>query len=698
MNILQLLPALNVGGVEKSTVEITRYLSIRGHKVVVVSGGGKYERDITAAGARHYKLPVGKKNPITAFQCYHKLKEIIAKENIDIVHARSRVPAIIGYLAAHSTGRVFITTAHGQYKRHLISYVMGWGKTVIVASEVMARHMKDSFSVPVRKIAVIPRGVDLQKFSFVPRSDRAGKPLRLGMICRFTPLKGHVDFLKAVSYVYRHIPNLKVVLMGDIASANPEYMKKIEFTIKRLMLDKIVAVKDSDGDVAETLAGLDVFVSANREQEAFGRSVIEAQARGVPVVATRVGGVAENIEDGITGLLCEPMDPSDMAQKILRIARERTMAADIADTARKHVEAQFALDKVLGMTLGVYEKALASKSMLVFKMSSLGDIILSVPSLRAVREKFRGFSLKVLVDARFREVLEGCPYIDEIITCDFRVRDKGKGFWMLAERIRSEDFDVSLDLQNNRRSHLLAFLGAIPERYGFDNGKWSRLLNRKVGLPKKAIDPLSHQLHVLKAMGIKSLEKRLELWPSPDGMGWAEEVLRKGWLQPGQKIVALSLSASRRWRSKNWGIDKMLELADMLAKEKSIRVVLVGSNESMDDAAEFMRRSTAKPINAVGKTGIAELIGLLKRCDALIAGDSAPMHIAAAVGTPFVAIFGPTDPARHLPPCDRCRVFAKKARCSPCYRPACSKMRCMTNIKPREVFEAVMGIIEQNVR
>ncbi len=694
MNILQLLPALNIGGVEKSTVEITRYLSIHGHKVVVVSGGGKYERDITAAGARHYKLPVGKKNPVTAFQSYHKLKEIIAKENIDIVHARSRVPALIGYFASRNTGKVFITTAHGQYKKHLISYVMGWGKTVIVASAIMARHMKDNFGVPVRKIVVIPRGVDLDRFSFVPHTDRAGKPLRIGMICRFTPLKGHVDFLKAVSYVYRHIPNLKVVLMGDISSANPEYMKKIEFTVKRLMLDKIVSIKDSDGDVAETLAGLDVFVSANREQEAFGRSVIEAQARGVPVVATRVGGVAENVEDGLTGLLCEAMDPADMAQKILRIAREKTLASAIADRARKHVESQFALDKVLGMTLEAYEKAMASKSVLVFKMSSLGDIILSVPSLRAVREKFRGAAVKVLVDARFREVLEGCPYIDGIITCDFRVRDRGRGFWSLAEKIRSEDFDMSLDLQNNRKSHLLAFLGMIPERYGFDNGKWSGLLNREAELPKKAIDPLSHQLHVLKAMGIKSIEKRLELWPSAAGAEWAEDFLRENWLQSGQKVAAFSLTASKRWRSKNWGIDKMLELADILAREKSIRVVLVGSNESKEDAAEFMRRSTAKPINAVGKTGISELMGLLKRCDALITGDSAPMHIAAAVDTPFVAIFGPTDPARHLPPSDRCRVFSKKSRCSPCYKPSCSKMRCMTNIKPREVFEAVMEIIK----
>lgn len=694
MNVLQLLPALNVGGVEKSTVEITRFLMANGHKVVVVSLGGKYERDIAACGARHYSLPVGKKNPFTGYYSYKKLKEIIEKEKIDIVHARSRVPALIGYFAARNTGRIFITTAHGQYKKHLISTVMGWGKTVIVASDMMARHMKDNFGVPLGKLAIIPRGVDLNKFSFIPPSDRSGKPLRVGMICRFTALKGHIDFLKAVANVYRKFPNLEVTLMGDLSTANPEYMKKIEFTVKRLGLDKIVKIKDSDEDVADVLARLDILVSANSGQEAFGRTVIEAQARGVPVVATRVGGVAENIVDGVTGLLCEPMDSADIAEKILCAARDRDLVLRMTQAARKYVEERFSLEKGLNMTLDVYKRSLAVKSILVIKISSLGDIILSVPSLAALKEKFKGSVIKVLVDVKFREVLDNCPYIDEVITCDLKGRDKGKGFWTLANRIRSEDFDISIDLQNNKASHLLAFLGFIPERYGFDNKKWSFFLNRKAAPPVKAMDPLDHQLHVMKMLGIPKLEKRLELWPSAESLEWADTFLKKEWLKAGQKIVALSLAASRRWKTKNWGTGRLLELADLLA-EKGIRVVLIGTKEDIPEAMEFAERSGAKPINAVGKTGIAELIALIKRCDALVTGDSAPMHMASAVDTPFVALFGPTASARHLPPAKASRVFGKKTRCSPCYKPTCNKkIKCMTAIKARDVFEAVMGIIK----
>ena len=694
MNILQLVPNLNIGGVEKGTVEVARYLTLNGHKAVVVSGGGILEKNLTAVGARHYTLPVGRKNPASMVYCYFRLKKIIKKENIDIVHARSRIPALTGYFAAKATHKTFITTAHGQYKKHLISRVMGWGKVIIAANETMARYMKENFGVPLRKITIIPRGVDLKKFSFISPSERAGKTFRVGMICRFTPVKGHLDFLKAMAYVSRKMRNIEIILMGEKSSAKEEYIKKIELTIRRLMIGDIVRFIGSDEDVSEVMKELDVLVSANREQEAFGRSVIEAQARGVPVVATKVGGVVENITDGATGLLCEPMDPSDMADKILQYAKLPELTQKIAASARKHVEKSYSLDRIMEMTLETYSSALVKKNIIVFKISSLGDIILSVPSIRALRKRFQGANIKVLVDVNFRECLDKCPYIDEVITCDFRGRDRAGGFLKLAAKLRSEDFDISVDLQNNRRSHLLAFLSAIPERYGYDNGKLSFFLNRRISLPAKPMDPVRHQTGVMGLLGITTLERRLELWPGQDDEAWAVKFLENSWLKKDQKLIAISLSASRRWKTKNWGMPAMLELTEILARERGARVVLLGTDEDRPDAAEFKKRTEAKPIDAVGKTSVSRLAGLIKRCDALVTGDSAPMHIAAATGTPFVAIFGPTDPKRHLGPAENKKVLYKRLKCAPCYKPTCFRhMKCMTSIKPREVYDALMEVL-----
>ena len=163
--------------------------------------------------------------------------------------------------------------------------------------------------------------------------------------------------------------------------------------------------------------------------------------------------------------------------------------------------------------------------------------------------------------------------------------------------------------------------------------------------------------------------------------------------------MALSLAASRKWRTKNWGISPMVELADILAREKAIRVVIVGSDEDREDADEFIRRSGAKPIDAVGKTSILQLAALIRRCNALVTGDSAPMHVASAMGVPFVAIFGPTDPDRHFLDTKNGMVLRKKMKCSPCYRPSCMKRKtCMNTIKPNEVYEALMEVMEIGVR
>jgi len=695
MNILQVLPKLNVGGVEKGTIEVARYLTLKGHKAVVVSAGGPLEKKLAAIGARHYTLPVGRKNPFNIIGCYFQLKRIIRKENIDIVHARSRVPAISAYFAARATRKIFITTAHGQYKKHLISRVMGWGKVVIAANETMARHMKDNFNVPFRKIRIIPRGVDLEKFAFRLPSSARGKDLRIGMICRFTPLKGHLDFLKAASYVARRVPNLKIVLMGDRSSAKEEYIAKIDLNIRRLMLEKIVEFKGSDQDVAEVMGGLDVLVSANREQEAFGRTVIEAQARGVPVVATRIGGVTENVCDGETGIFCEPGDPRDMADKILKLAEDKALADRIAEGARKFVEENYSLEKTMRMKLDVYSKVLSTRNILVIKISALGDIILSIPSFRALRKRFKDASIKALVDVRFRDILENCPYIDEVISCDLKGRDSGPGFLRLANRLRAEDIDISVDLQNNRKSHLLAFLGAIPERYGYDNGKWSILLNRRISMPKKAIGPVEHQAVVLGLLGITGVDKKLELWTSAESDEWAEGILESSWLKKGQKLVAFSLSASAKWKTKNWPLSYMVQLADDLASEKGIRVVLIGSSEHREEADQFMELTGSKPIDVVGRTSLSQLISVIKKCDALLTGDSAPLHIAAACGTPFVALFGPTSPERHIPTTTtRHKVLRTRLRCSPCYSQVClRKQRCLRSIRPEQVFGEILGIM-----
>lgn len=691
MNILQILPSLDVGGVETGTVDLARYLVRHGHKAITVSGGGRMVKELDAIGARHYILPVGKKSILTVIRMIGKLSAIIRNEDIDIVHARSRVPAIIAYFACKRTNRAFITTAHGYYKKHLLSRAMGWGKFVIVASNIMAKHMTNSFGVPYERIRLIPRGSDLEKFKFRDPSGWKSKQFTIGMVSRITPLKGHADFIKAVSILARQIPELKVIIVGEAPKV--KYREDVEILVRRLGLSGKVDFLGSRQDVPEILAGFDILVSATITPEAFGRVIIEAQASGVPVVATKVGGVVDIVEDEKTGLLCAAGDSRDMAEKILKLYNDREMWKKIALDARKSMEESFTAEKMMEKTVAVYEEALKSVNILVIKLSALGDVILSIPSLKAIRLKYPNGNIKVLVGLRSREVLDNCPYISDRIVCDFNRKHRGLfGLWALIKEVQKSSVDMVVDLQNNRKSHLIAFASLAPFRYGYDNGKWSFFLNKTIKDDAPYLDPLEHQFRTLRLAGIKPLDKRLELWPSGSDEKAVDRFLADNWVKPEQELVGIHIRASEKWVTKNWPASNIAQLCDRLAKEFNIRVVLTGSKSDADISGYIAKIAKSKPLIACGKTGIMELAALLKRFKVYLTPDSAPMHMASAVGTPVIALFGPTDPARHVVRTDRCIVICKanEAPCAPCYSPSCAKnFKCMKKITVEEVFEAM---------
>ena len=700
MNILQILPSLDVGGVETGTIDLAKYLVLRGHKAITVSSGGRLVRELDAIGARHYNLPVDKKSLVSIIMMIKALREIIRREDIDIVHARSRVPALIAYFACKLSNKAFITTAHGYYKKHLMSEAMGWGKYVIVASNIMAKHMIDNFHVPHDRIRLIPRGVDLDKFRFRDPATHKSKWFVVGMVSRITPLKGHADFIRAVSILSRQIPNLKAVIVGN--APKEKYKESIDLLIRRLGLSTVVQFLPATNDVPNIMAGLDVLVSATITPEAFGRVIIEAQASGVPVVATKVGGVVDIIEDGKMGLLCAPQDPKDMAQKILGLHKDKELWARLAMDSKRHVESYFNLGKMMDKTLAVYEEAIETVNILVIKMSAIGDVILSVPSLRAIRAKYPRANIKVLVGIESRESLDRCRYINDRIVCDLKGKDRGiLGLWRLGKVLRNSCFDIVIDLQNNKKSHLLAALSFAPLRYGYDNKKLSFLLNKKLRDDAPHLDPIEHQFRVLRMAGIKPQDKCLELWPGDTEAKQVDKLLAESWMKPSIGLVGINVRASERWVTKNWPILNVVELCDRLAKEFNIRVVLTGAESDAEFAQAIARAAKSKPLVAVGRTSILELASMIKRFKVYLTPDSAPMHIAAAVGTPCIALFGPTEPERHVAPSNSCIVISKKneLKCSPCYSPTCVKnFACMKKITVDEVLGAMRPFLKEEDR
>ena len=691
MNVLQALPELNVGGVETGTVDLANWLTRNGHKAIVVSGGGRLVRQLENAGIKHYQLPIGKKSLFSIIPTIRELKEIIRKENIHIIHARSRVPALISFFVSRTTKVIFITTAHGYYKRHLLSSVMGWGRFVIVASNVMARHMMENFNVPFDRIKLVPRGVDLNKYHFMERSIKKPATNTIGIISRITPLKGHSYFLKSIANISRTTASIKVLVVGDAPKGKEKYKEDLKLLSRRLGIANIVEFIGSSDKIADIFKRLDVLVLASIVPEGFGRVIIEAQASGVPVVATRVGGVVDIIEDGSNGILVYPKDPVSLSDGILRVLQDKQFAQKLTHEARKCVEQKFTLEKMCRDTFSIYEEAINTQNILVIKLSAMGDVILSIPSLKALREKSPKANIKILVGLKSRNSLKGCPYINDTIVCDFGGKDKGIfGLLRIANQLRRHNFDIVVDLQNNRKSHLLSFLSFSPLRFGYKNGKLSFLLNRTVKDIKKPLGPVEHQFRVLNLAGVSSDDKRLELWPSKEDEAWAEDFLNSNWLGQSQRLVGINIGSSDRWLTKRWPISNLARLCDELSKRFRTRVIITGIRKDKDRAQEIYDLAKSKPIIACGKTNITQLASLMKRCRVFITGDSAPIHVATAMGVPFVALFGPTDPRRHVVSFKGNRIIKKDLRCAPCYKPRCLlNYRCMKKITVDEVAGAV---------
>jgi len=599
------------------------------------------------------------------------------------------VPAWVAFMATRGTDAVLITTAHGHYSRHIFSPMMGWGKFTIVPSGVIGRYMMAQFKVPRENIRLIPRSVDLARYRFrgAPPEKRKQGPL-FGVIGRLSPVKGHVYFLKALALVRRASPDARAWIVGGASPGKEGYREELEVWCRRLGLGGALTFCGNREDIPDMLAELDCLVMPSVVEESFGRVIIEAQAIGVPVVASRIGGINEVIADGEDGLLVDPRDHEGLAKAMLEVSGDRSLAIRLIENGRRKVEAQYSLERMGAKTLAVYEEAFGKPRLLVIKIGALGDAVLAIPSFKAIKREFAAAHVTCLVGREAEVVLRRCPFVDELIVCDLQDKHRGaRGLWRLGRCLLRRRFDSVIDFQNNKKSHLLGYLSFAAKRYGYGNGKWGFFLNRKAVDSRAPMDPVRHQFQVLKLLGIDYRGEELELWPSAEDRARARRFLEEGdW--KGQPLVGLNVGASPRWRTKRWPVEHFAELCGRL-EERGYAVVLTGSRADAGRAQKILKKTQATPLCAVARTSFLELAALMESMDVFVTADSAPMHAAAAMKTPFVALFGPTDPRRHVPEGVACVVLQKG--CRPCYKDTCPRKRfvCMKTIGPSDVLAAV---------
>jgi len=360
--ILQVLPALEAGGVERGTVEIAAALREVGARALVVSSGGRMAAGL---GADHIALPVHTKNPVGLWRNARRLKELIEREGVDLVHARSRAPAWSARSAARRARVPFVTTFHGAYgarsaAKRAWNRIMVRGDLVIAVSDFIAAHIRDTYRCPPSRIRVVHRGIDAAAFEPAAVRPRDKAALRAEWAVpeearvvllpgRLTRLKGHAVLIEAMRRLTDL--NLVAVFVGSDKDRDA-YRRELEALARGLP----VRFAGHTDDVATAYAASDVVISASVQPESFGRVLAEAGAMGRPVVASDHGGAREILLHGETGWLVPPGDPAALADGI-RNALAAT-GPDLAGRARARILANFTLASMYAGTLAVYRELL----------------------------------------------------------------------------------------------------------------------------------------------------------------------------------------------------------------------------------------------------------------------------------------------------------------------------------------------------
>jgi len=374
--VVQLLPDLDEGGVEGETIDLAVYLAKNGHKSIVISGGGRLVSLIEEGGGIHVHWPYIGEKSFRCLQYVLKLKRFLLKENVDILHLRSRLPAWIGYLAwkliPEGKRPTLITTFHGFYSVNSYSSIMTKGESVVAVSEVIKNHIKKNYKINEKKIHLVHGGFDKEEFSPDKIGEDRIKSLQKewNLIANSKPvvmLPGRLTLWKGQDVFIESLALIKeldfiALCVGDTED-NLSFTKKLIDQIKGHNLEEKVRLVGHCSDMPAAFTLADVVVSASSTQpEAFGKVAIEAMAMKKPVIATAHGGSLETIVPGETGWLVPPLDPKEMASAIEEAISMPEKAEKFGRQGFKRVNECFTARNMCEKTVQLYYETYSSRT------------------------------------------------------------------------------------------------------------------------------------------------------------------------------------------------------------------------------------------------------------------------------------------------------------------------------------------------
>jgi glycosyltransferase involved in cell wall biosynthesis len=372
LKVVQMLPELESGGVERGTLEMGKYLAISGHHSIVISGGGRMVKQLEQEGSKHIRWPVGSKSP-RCLASLPPLRKLLLHERVDVLHLRSRMPAWVGYVTWLSLPQkmrpLLVTTFHGYYSLNAYSGIMTKGDCIIAVSEGIREHISKNYKVR-GKLKTIFRGVD--QVTFAPERveesrvrnlhDRWGMQKGAPVVMlpgRISRNKGHDVFLKSLLEIKKE--PFQAILVGDCDEDNGFIIELRNFIQSSGLAEQVKLVGHCD-DMPAAYMLADIIVSASSKRpEAFGRTTIEAMAMGKPVIATSHGGSVEIVKHGENGWLVPPSNPEEMGKQIASALKKTDSLVEMGKKGMKHVHECFSTDSMCESTLKIYRELLEER-------------------------------------------------------------------------------------------------------------------------------------------------------------------------------------------------------------------------------------------------------------------------------------------------------------------------------------------------
>lgn len=699
MNVLLLSTHLNIGGIGLYIVRLARHLKKRGHNIIVASSGGTMVSELAKEDILHITLNIKTKSELSPKLIFALpgLLSLVKDNQIQIIHAHTRVTQVLACAASRLAGIPYIATCHGFFKLRLGRRLFGcWGDKTIAISDAVRRHLIDDFKVDEGDVALIYNGIDIKRFREKFTSDqrdllksslKVEDGMIIGAVGRLSPVKGYRYLIEAFKRLVDECKEpLRLLIVGD----GPQKRELKDIT-KRLNMESCVKFAEPQLNTPQLFSIMDIFVSSS-VQEGLGLSLAEALAAGKAAVASNVGGVSSLIKDNHTGLLVSPRDSEALAGGISVLLNDPSLRKRLGANGQRFVESDFNInvmaDKVEGVYKGLVDKRDAAKRILIVNVNWLGDVLFTTAFIKAVRRTFPTSFIACLVMPRCRELLENNPNINEVIIYDQdRIHKSLLGKIKIIKGLRKRKFDTAFILHRSFTRALMVYLSGIKNRIGYNTKKRSFLLTKSIEEDAPDLHKVEYFLNIARCCGIKTADKNYEFFVDESERGWAERFLKDRGIKREDKIVVLNPGGN--WAPKRWPAENFAKLSEVFSRELNAKIIITGASKDLKLAQEILDSSGAKAVNACGETSIKRLAALMERADLVISSDSGPMHLALSVKTRVIALFGPTSDKITGPYGDGdYSVIKRDVGCEvPCYNFNCRDYRCMKAITVDDVFK-----------